>query len=80
MEIPIDQQLLSCDWLISNLFYQAIEQVYLLKWPVSVYINCTNSGDQNQRTSQVTYVTLVPRGNKTLRRDAMGNAISVVQL
>ncbi len=32
------------------------------------------------KTSQVTYVTLVPRGNETLRRDAMGNAISVVQL
>ncbi len=31
-------------------------------------------------TSRVTYVTLVPRGNETLRRDAMGNAISVVQL
>ncbi len=31
-------------------------------------------------TFQVTYVTLVPRGNETLRRDAMGNAISVVQL
>ncbi len=30
--------------------------------------------------SQVTYVTLVPWGNETLRRDAMGNAISVVQL
>ncbi len=29
---------LSCDWLISNLCYQAIEQVYLIKWPVSVYI------------------------------------------
>ncbi len=32
------------------------------------------------KTSWVTYVTLVPRGNETLRRDAMGNAISVVQL
>ncbi len=31
-------ELLSCDWLISNLRYQAIEQVYLIKWPVSVYI------------------------------------------
>ncbi len=26
------------DWLISNLCYQAIEQVYLIKWSVSVYI------------------------------------------
>ncbi len=32
------------------------------------------------KPSRVTYVTLVPRGNETLRRDAMGNAISVVQL
>ncbi len=31
-------ELLQCDWLISNLCYQAIEQVYLIKWPVSVYI------------------------------------------
>ncbi len=33
-------ELLPCDWLISNLCYQAIEQVSLLKWPhwpVSVY-------------------------------------------
>ncbi len=30
--------LLPCDWLISNLCYQAIEQVYLIKWPVSVCI------------------------------------------
>ncbi len=30
-------ELLPCDWLISNLCYQAIEQVYLIKWPVSVY-------------------------------------------
>ncbi len=26
------------NWLISTLCYQAIEQVYLIKWPVSVYI------------------------------------------
>ncbi len=26
-----------CDWLISNLCYQAIEQVYLIKWLVSVH-------------------------------------------
>ncbi len=25
-------------WLISKLCYQAIEPVYLIKWPVSVYI------------------------------------------
>ncbi len=31
-------ELLPCDWLISNLCYQAIEQVYLIKWPVSIYI------------------------------------------
>ncbi len=29
-------ELLPSDWLISNLCYQAIEQVYLIKWPVSV--------------------------------------------
>ncbi len=29
-------ELLPCDWLISNLCFQAIEQVYLIKWPVSV--------------------------------------------
>ncbi len=32
-----DIELLPCDWLISNLCYQAIEQVYLIKWLVSVY-------------------------------------------
>ncbi len=32
------------------------------------------------KTSQVTYVTMVPRGNETLRRGALGNAISDVQL
>ncbi len=31
-------ELLPCDWLIRNLCYQAIEQVYLIKWPVSIYI------------------------------------------
>ncbi len=31
-------ELLPCDWLISNLCYQAIEQVYIIKWLVSVYI------------------------------------------
>ncbi len=31
-------ELLPCDWLISNLCYQAIEQVYLIKWPVSVCV------------------------------------------
>ncbi len=30
-------ELLPCDWLISNLCYQAIKQVYLIKWPVRVY-------------------------------------------
>ncbi len=29
-------ELLPCDRLISNLCYYAIEQVYLIKWPVSV--------------------------------------------
>ncbi len=28
-------ELLPCDWPISNLCYQAIEQVYLIKWPVT---------------------------------------------
>ncbi len=32
-------ELLPCDWLISNLCYQAIEQVYLIKWLLSVYIS-----------------------------------------
>ncbi len=31
-------ELLPCDWLISNLCYQAIKQVFLIKWPVSVYM------------------------------------------
>ncbi len=31
-------ELLPCDWLISNLCYQATEQVYLIKWPVSVCV------------------------------------------
>ncbi len=34
-------ELLSCDWLISSLCYQAIEQVYIIKWSVSVYIKHT---------------------------------------
>ncbi len=29
-------ELLPYDWLIRNLCYQAIEQMYLIKWPVSV--------------------------------------------
>ncbi len=29
-------ELLPCDWWICNLCYQSIEQVYLIKWPVSV--------------------------------------------
>ncbi len=33
-------ELLPCDWLISYLCYQAIEQVYLIKWPVSVFVPC----------------------------------------
>ncbi len=35
---PKGIELLPCDWLISNLCYQAIEQVYLIKWPVSVCV------------------------------------------
>ncbi len=35
-------ELLPCDWLISNLCYQAAEQVHLIKWPVSVYIISVN--------------------------------------
>ncbi len=31
-------ELLPCDWLISNLCYQAIDQVHLIKWPMSVYV------------------------------------------
>ncbi len=31
-------ELLPCDWLISNVCYQAIEQVYLIKWSVSVCV------------------------------------------
>ncbi len=31
-------KLLPCDWLISNLCYQVIEQVYLIKWAVSVCV------------------------------------------
>ncbi len=34
----LNAELLPCDWLISNLSYQATEHVYLIKWPVSVYI------------------------------------------
>ncbi len=34
----LNPEMLPCDWLISNLCYQAIEQVYLIKWPVSVYL------------------------------------------
>ncbi len=36
--MPKCTELLPCDWLISNLCYQAIEQVYLIKWLVSIYI------------------------------------------
>ncbi len=31
-------ELLICDWMISNLYYQAIEQMHLIKWPVSVCV------------------------------------------
>ncbi len=31
-------ELCDCDWLNSNLCYHAIEQVYLIKWPASIYI------------------------------------------
>ncbi len=34
--MPKRIELLPCDWLISNVCNQAIEQVYLIKWPVSV--------------------------------------------
>ncbi len=42
-------ELLPCDWLISNLCYQATEQVFLIKWPVSyillhilyIYVYCS---------------------------------------
>ncbi len=34
-------ELLPCDWLISSLCYQAIEQVYIIKWSMSVYIKHT---------------------------------------
>ncbi len=38
-------ELLPWDWLISNLCYQAIEQMYLIKWPVSIYfITCVWCG------------------------------------
>ncbi len=33
-------ELLPCDWLIINLYYQSIEPVYLIKWPVCVYSDC----------------------------------------
>ncbi len=33
-------KLLPCDWLIRNLCYQAIEQVYLIKWPMSAGTYC----------------------------------------
>ncbi len=32
--MPKCTELLPCDWLISNFFYQAVENVYLIKWPV----------------------------------------------
>ncbi len=31
-------EMLPCDWLISNLRYQAIKQMFLIKWPVSVCV------------------------------------------
>ncbi len=37
-------ELLTCDWVISILCYQAIEKVHLIKWPVSVYKFLTPSG------------------------------------
>ncbi len=38
-------ELLSCDWLISNLCYQALEQVYLIKCLVSECVHCTDALD-----------------------------------
>ncbi len=42
IKIPKCIELLPFDWLISNLCYQAIEQVYLIKWPVNIYIYVIN--------------------------------------
>ncbi len=39
IQMPKCIELLPCDWLIGNLCYKAIEQVYLIKWPVSVYVS-----------------------------------------
>ncbi len=42
-------ELLPCDWMVINLCYQAIEQVYLIKWPVSVYnIDISDHPDLDQ--------------------------------
>ncbi len=48
--------LLPCDWLISNLCYQAIEQVYIIKWPVSVqYVfSACDQSTQSQLLRQLT--------------------------
>ncbi len=64
-------ELLPCYWLISNLCYQAIEQVYLIKWPVSAYVyicmyiyTCMYS--QNSFWSHI-YGSLFPPQNKIIK-------------
>ncbi len=45
-------ELLPCDWLISNLCYHAIEQVYLIKWPVNVH---------QIKSNQITFIVTSPQ-------------------
>ncbi len=67
-------ELLPCDWLISNLCYQAIEQVHLIKWPVSVYTIHIKKIRMCPVTSQNVYAVsfsflvniYIMKGNETL--------------
>lgn len=49
--------MLSCDWLIRNLFQQVAEHVYLIKWPVSVYL--MQPIDFVQVSSSITYISCI---------------------
>ncbi len=44
---------LPCDWLICNLCYQAIEQVYLIKWLVSVDFKWDSGLQHNHLLAQL---------------------------
>lgn len=37
-QVALTTEMLPCDWLIKNLYKWVIKQLYLTKWPMSVYL------------------------------------------